>query len=79
MGGKLSIDMREYLVGTFQKKLKELRNEKNWNQRDVAEKLSMSHGSYAEYETGAEPRFVNLVKIANLYNVTVDFLLGLEN
>ena len=71
--------MDEYVVGTFQEKLRELRKEKKLSQRKVAELLEMSHGSYAEYELDAEPRFINLVRIANLFNVSVDFLLGREN
>jgi len=71
--------MNEYIDGAFQKKLKELRNERGWRQREIATMLGMSHGSYAEYELDAEPRFSNLVKIANLFNVTVGYLLGVED
>ena len=41
------------------------------------QRLGISQPSYIRYENGsAEPTLENLVKIADLYDVSVDFLLG---
>ena len=46
-------------------------------QRDMAEKLGISQPSYIRYENGSsEPSQENLVKIADIFDVSVDYLLG---
>ena len=43
----------------------------------MAEYLQMAQPSYIRYEKGsAQPSLENLVKIADLFDVTVDYLLG---
>ncbi len=55
----------------------ELRKLNRFTQREVAQRLGISQPSYIRYENGsAEPTLENLVKIADLYDVSVDFLLG---
>ena len=59
--------------------LRELRMEKNLTQKAVARDLGLSTTCYAGYEQGyREPDYVNLRKIANYFNVTTDYLLGME-
>ncbi len=61
----------------FQKKLKEERKSFNLTQREMANKLGITQPSYIRYENGtAEPSLENLVKIADILNVSVDYLLG---
>lgn len=61
----------------FHEILKELRNEKGFTQKSVAEALGISKTCYAGYEQGyREPDFKMLVKIAEFFGVTTDFLLG---
>lgn len=61
----------------FQKRLKEQRKLYDLTQRDMAEKLGISQPSYIRYEKGgAEPSQENLVKIADIFDVSVDYLLG---
>ncbi len=63
----------------FQEKLKEMRKMCGLTQQNVAEKLGISQPSYIRYENGtAEPTLENLVKLADLFDVSVDFLLGRE-
>lgn len=63
----------------FAKRLKELRQENNYTQSNVAEKLGIRQQSYARYESGAgEPNLETLVAIAKLFNVSVDYLLGVS-
>lgn len=47
-------------------------------QREIAELLHMERSTYAYYEIGrSHPSLLTLVKLALLYNVTTDFLLGM--
>lgn len=48
-----------------------------YTQREVAEYLHITQPSYIRYENGAsEPTLENLVKLADLFDVSVDELLG---
>ena len=61
----------------FQEKLLEQRNLYGYTQRQVAEYLGISQPSYIRYENGSsEPTLENLAKLAELYKVSVDYLLG---
>ena len=61
----------------FRKNLIELRKLYHLTQRQVAERLGIAQPSYIRYENGkAEPTFENLVKIAEMFDVSTDFLLG---
>lgn len=58
-------------------RLKLLRKENNYNQKHVAKYLNLAISSYSGYENGVyEPGIDSLIKLANLYNVTTDYLLG---
>ena len=59
--------------------LKKAREAANLTQVQAAKKLGISDGTYKNYEQGKrEPSNKMLVKIANLYNVPTDYLLGRE-
>jgi len=61
----------------FSERLKELRKKANFTQVEVAEKLGISQPAYASWERGAKkPTQENLVKIAQVLNVSVDYLVG---
>lgn len=61
----------------FSERLKTLRKEAGLTQVDVAEKLGISQPAYASWERGVKkPTQVNLVKIAQVLNVSVDYLVG---
>ena len=60
-------------------KLKELRQQYGLTQNKLAEKLNISRSTIAMYETNAsEPDFATIEKIAELFNVSIDYLLGRE-
>lgn len=61
---------------TFGQNLKHLRKSKELKQIEIAPKLGIKLQSYSAYENGREPSYDLLVKIADLFNVTVDYLLG---
>ena len=62
---------------TFIQIIKELRKENNMTQKQVAEKLGISYQSYQAYERGiSQPTLENFIKIANIYDVSLDYLIG---
>jgi len=64
----------------FGEKLKELRVEKEYSQSKLAQKLNVSKQNISDWENGkSETSFEMLVRIAKLFDVTTDFLLGLED
>lgn len=64
----------------FSKKLSELRNKKGISQYKLAEELGFSRGQIANYEQGSrEPDYDTLLKIANYFNVSTDYLLGKDD
>ena len=61
-------------------RLKELRESKRLTQKEVAEIIGYSEISYARYEKGErEPDITTLCKLAEYFNVTVDYLIGRDN
>lgn len=61
----------------FSERLKDLRKQAGLTQVEVAEKLGISQPAYASWERGAKkPTQENLVKIAQILNVSVDYLVG---
>ena len=58
-------------------RLRELRAETRLKQEDVAKKIGVGRTTYAMYEQGnREPDNETLGKIADLYGVSTDYLLG---
>lgn len=61
----------------FSERLKNLRRQAGLTQVEVAEKLGISQPAYASWERGVKkPTQDNLVKIAQILNVSVDYLVG---
>lgn len=61
----------------FSERLKNLRKQAHLTQVDVAEKLGISQPAYASWERGIKkPTQENLVKIAQILNVSIDYLVG---
>lgn len=61
----------------FSERLKKLRKDTGLTQVDVASKLGISQQAYASWERGMKkPTQENLVKIAQILNASVDYLLG---
>lgn len=62
------------------KKLKELRKEQNLTQQDVADFLKIDRSNYSKYELGKlELNLTMLATLAKLFNVSADYILGLED
>lgn len=61
----------------FSERLKELRKQAHLTQVELASKLGIVQSSYADWERGKKkPTQDNLVKIAQILNVSVDYLVG---
>ena len=57
--------------------LKEERIKHGYTQQEVADLLNMARGAYAQYETGKNtPPLDNLLRLADLYKVSLDYLTG---
>ncbi|MBQ3220264.1 MAG: helix-turn-helix transcriptional regulator [Clostridia bacterium] len=64
----------------FADRLLELRKEKNLSQATLAKALGVSFSVVCYWETNrSEPTAPNIVKIAEFFNVSADYLLGLED
>ena len=62
----------------FAQKLKKARNQSGFTQVEVAKLLNIDKSTLAKYETGdREPDLDKLVDIAEFFNVTTDWLLGI--
>lgn len=59
---------------------KELRKRNHFTQTELAERIGMSQIGYSKYETGrcGTPSTI-LIKLARIYNVSIDYLLGLTD
>ena len=59
------------------RRLRELRDERDLTQTEIAKMLGMSQTGYSKYETGENdiPTDV-LIKLAKFYNTSIDYLLG---
>lgn len=61
----------------FYKILKDLREEKNLTQNELAKLICVSRSSINAYENNTnDPSLDVLVKIADFFNVSLDYLLG---
>ena len=61
-------------------RLKELRKKKGISQQRLATDLNTTQNTISRYETGErEPGIDDLTKIADYFNVSIDYLLGRTN
>ncbi len=62
------------------KRIRDLREDADLTQLDVAEVLGTSQTMYARYERGAnELPIRHLIALCHLYNVSADYILGLTD
>ncbi len=60
-------------------KLKELRRSANLTQEELSEKLQISRVNYTRYETDkVRPSYEILIKIADLYDISLDEIFDRE-
>ncbi len=64
----------------FGNRLKKLRSMNNMSQTQLAERLGVTKSVVSAYENGIRmPSYEVLIKLARVYKVSTDFLLGNEN
>lgn len=58
-------------------RIRDLREDRDLNQTQIAKMLGMSQTGYSKYETGENdiPTWV-LIKLSRFYNTSIDYLLG---
>lgn len=61
-------------------RIRDLREDRDLNQTQVASMLGMSQTGYSKYETGENdiPTAI-LIKLSRFYNTSIDYLLGETN
>jgi len=70
------------MIEVLAARLKKLREQnkafnKDWTQEYVADKLHVARVTYTAYENGTkQPTLETLINIANLFDVSIDYLLG---
>ena len=64
-------------MSAFSVRLRELRASKGVTQKRAAESMGLSERLYQSYELGEkEPGLGNIVKLADFFEVSADYLLG---
>jgi len=67
-------------MAEFKDRLKQLRTDKKLSQKDLAEYLGITVRGYQHYETGTRfPDFKGLQKIADYFQISLDYLAGRDN
>ena len=65
---------------TICERIKELRLEHNLSQMELAKALNMSQSAVAKWELGkTEPTATAIIRLAQLFNESADYLLGLTD
>ncbi len=62
------------------KRIKDLREDNDYKQSDVAKIINTTQQQYSKIEKGlSEPTAEKLIKLSLFYNVSIDYILGLKN
>ena len=74
-------EMHEYLPGDCRTRIHDLLVEKGMTQAQLAAQIDLSEGGLSRYMSGETEKFSanNIIKAAQVFGVSTDFLLGLTN
>lgn len=81
----LTNNKREYNIRIFNKniflsRLKQERKKKKYSQNSIANILNITKATYSKYELGIiTPSIDKIIILANLYKVSIDYLIGKIN
>ena len=68
------------MIPNFVKRLKELRLQYDLGQAQVAKMANVTKNAISTYENGTrQPSFETLIRLAVIYRVSTDYLLGVAN
>lgn len=69
-----------YMETYFGERLKELRAERRIGQIELSRAIGVSSGIISLWKTGQrEPKMSNLILLAQYFDVSIDYLVGLED
>ena len=60
----------------FAERIRRLRRAEHLTQAALAQKIGLTTRGYQDIELGSLPRYENLLRIAEYYDVSVDWLMG---
>lgn len=64
---------------TYQQKIRDLREDHDMTQSDIAQILNTTKNQVGKYERGEQHMNIrHLITLCNFYNVSADYVLGLE-
>lgn len=67
-------------MANYYPRLRDLREDADLSQAALVQKLGMHKTTYTNYEQGKrEPPFSLIIRLAEMYNVTIDYIAGLTN
>lgn len=68
------------VIQMIYKRLRDLREDKDWTQQQIADMLFINRRTYSAYENGVNSMTPEtLIKIAKIHNVSVDYILELTD
>lgn len=57
--------------------LKEIRKKKGYSRKKIAELMGISVSAYGHWETGVrQPSIQDLIKLADFYEISMDYIVG---
>jgi len=64
----------------YYQRLKDMREDRDMSQKDIAKLLEISQSDYSKYELGKHMMGIDkYIKLARFYNVSLDFLVGIRD
>ena len=72
---------REYLPGDVRDRIEDLAKEFDITKNEIARHISIDHGTFSRFMSGKTDKlsYAHVIKIAKLFDVSTDFLLGVSN
>ena len=65
---------------SYYPRLKDLREDKDLKQEDIAKLIGTDQSYYAKYENGKRPiPFERIIQLADFYDVSIDYIAGRTN
>lgn len=72
--------MVEVLIIEYWERLKIIREQREYKQKEIAEYLGTTQQYYSDYENGKRDIPIRIyIKLADFYNVSIDYLAGKTN
>ena len=70
----------DFIMNTFGDRLKELRTDKGWTQKELASKIGCAQSSVFYWEQNKQEHSISaIIKLSEIFHVSADYLLGLTD